>query len=180
MCNRLHVSCGVLIFDRIAGVDHLLYGRKLKHPTGSVGTEFPGGKHDLGETIEESAKREVLEETGLVICEPRFLTYVQHANYMCMMFAAIPVGGDLELREPHKHMWWRWYPVDQPPNNLIDYCYDALINIGHMYHEETCFHITVMCPTCGKHSMESRIRECPGCGERVYAAKEVRHLHPGR
>lgn len=36
------------------------------------GLEFPGGKREMGETIEEAAIREVYEETGGVVCDLKF------------------------------------------------------------------------------------------------------------
>ena len=45
------------------------------------GIEFPGGKAEDGETIEEAAIRETIEETGVTITDPvKFAEYVVHSN----------------------------------------------------------------------------------------------------
>lgn len=54
--------CGCLIFDEFGKV--LLQKRSDNNLFGN-----PGGCMELGETIEECVKREVLEETGLVISD---------------------------------------------------------------------------------------------------------------
>lgn len=37
------------------------------------GLEFPGGKREIGETLEEAAKRETYEETGAILSELKYL-----------------------------------------------------------------------------------------------------------
>ena len=46
--------------------DSFLMVRQWRHALGRVTTEFPGGVKDPGETPEEAAKRELLEETGFL------------------------------------------------------------------------------------------------------------------
>lgn len=59
-------SWHVLVLCRFQGQWVLTRNRKR-------GLEFPGGKREQGETIEEAAIREVYEETGGIVNELRFL-----------------------------------------------------------------------------------------------------------
>ena len=125
-CRRKHLSVAVAIFDTICGEDHALFGYKLNHPCGWVGWEFCGGKIDPGETALEAARREVLEETGLIITPEFMQCYVELDTYLCLLFGAVPEGGDVDLREPHKHREWKWFPCSEPPSPLIPYAADAI------------------------------------------------------
>ena len=56
-------SCGAVVFTRIGGVPHYLLVRAKDQREGCHG--FPKGHMEPGETEEQTALREILEETGL-------------------------------------------------------------------------------------------------------------------
>lgn len=56
-------SCGAVVFTRIDGVPHYLLVRAKDQPQGCHG--FPKGHMEPGETEEETALREIFEETGV-------------------------------------------------------------------------------------------------------------------
>lgn len=56
-------SCGAVVFTRIGGQPHYVLVRAKDQPEGCHG--FPKGHMEPGETEEQTALREILEETGL-------------------------------------------------------------------------------------------------------------------
>ncbi len=69
--TRPFVGIGIVV---IKG-DHVLLCQRGKPP--NLGTwTLPGGAQDLGETCEEAARRELMEECGLVVGELHFCAHV--------------------------------------------------------------------------------------------------------
>jgi 8-oxo-dGTP diphosphatase len=66
-----HVRVGVSVILHNAGGKLLLGKRKGSHGAGTW--QFPGGHLDYGEEIVDCAAREVLEETGLAIANPKLV-----------------------------------------------------------------------------------------------------------
>ena len=101
-------SCGAVVIDR----DRVLI---IKQTAGH--TSFPKGHVEPGETEIETAKREILEETGLEVeIDDRFRmteTYSPKAGVMkdVIFFLARPVGGELHAQETEVESI-RWLSFD--------------------------------------------------------------------
>ena len=100
----------------------LLGRRKGAHGEGEYAS--PGGHLEHLESFAACAARETLEETGLVIGEPRFLrvfnsTEYAPKHYVDLAFVAQWVSGEPEIREPDKVESWDWYSVDALPSPLF-------------------------------------------------------------
>ena len=119
--NRPKVGVGVLVFDQD---NRLLLGkRSSSHGSGSWG---PAGGHlEYGESFEECAIREVLEETGIAIDNPKFVCvtndiFDEAKHYISIFMSAnvancdessIKLAGDVEE--------WRWFSMDDLPKPLF-------------------------------------------------------------
>lgn len=83
---------------------------------------FPGGRCDPDETIEQTLRREVAEETAIqnLIIE-RYLGEVPGAKegdrvplFLCT------TGDEPKLLEPEKFSEWKWSPLDAFPESFIN------------------------------------------------------------
>lgn len=113
------VGVGVMIFKR----DKVLLGkRKGSHGEGEYA--FPGGHLDYMETIENCAKRETFEETGIEVENIRFQFLANVRKYKPKHYVHIGVVADykegiVKLKEPEKCENWDWYSLDNLPQPLF-------------------------------------------------------------
>lgn len=113
--SRPRIGVGVFVFN---GKNEFLIGRRI----GSKGAgtfALPGGHLEFGEAFEECAARETMEETGVQIWEPKFLTATNSvlegkdkgSHYVTIFITARLQPGDeanVEVMEPEKCVAWEW------------------------------------------------------------------------
>jgi 8-oxo-dGTP diphosphatase len=112
---RIKVGVGVMVWKD----GKLLFGkRKNAHGAGEYAS--PGGHVEFGESIEECAKRETLEESGIIIKNIRFVCFVNLKSYPGKHYAHIQVesdwvSGEPIVKEPDKCEGWDWYDPENIP-----------------------------------------------------------------
>ena len=124
--KRVGVGVGVLLLNRDGKV---LLGKRHSDPekAGSLlkgaGTwTMPGGKMRFGESFEECAKRETLEETGLrlkkvsVICISN--DTVPDAHFVTIGLLCDDFEGEPKEMEPGKITEWNWFSLEKLPQPL--------------------------------------------------------------
>lgn len=114
--SRPFVGVGVVV---IKGESALLIRRGKPPKAGEW--SLPGGSQNVGETVRETAAREVREETGVEIKEPHFLEVIDaiipdadgrvQYHYTLIDFAALWAGGEAEAADDAEHA--EWVPLDK-------------------------------------------------------------------
>ncbi len=114
------VGIGVLVFKE----GKVLLGKRTVADHGDGFYTGPGGHLEFGETIEECAARETLEEAGIkisnmrVVCMVNFLLHGKH--YIDIGVTADWAQGDPVVLEPDKRADWAWYSPAELPQPLWD------------------------------------------------------------
>jgi 8-oxo-dGTP diphosphatase len=97
--------------------------RKGSHGAGTWA--LPGGHLEPGESFETCCKREVLEETGLIINNIRPVVFTNDVfhheglHYITLFFKGEYESGEAVVAEPQHCEEWRWVSLDQIPQPIF-------------------------------------------------------------
>jgi 8-oxo-dGTP diphosphatase len=116
----VRVGIGVLVFKG----DKILLGRRIASHNKDT-WQSTGGHLEFGESFEECAKREVLEETGLHIKNIRQIIttndifHKDNKHYVTIFMASEYESGSPLPLEPDKCAEWKWFDRNNLPDNLF-------------------------------------------------------------
>ncbi|MFH1501193.1 MAG: NUDIX domain-containing protein [archaeon] len=83
---------------------------------------MPGGKLHFQESFEEAAAREVSEETGLKLNKIKVIginnDMVENAHFVTVGMFSDDFSGTPEVREPEEIVEWRWFSLEELPENI--------------------------------------------------------------
>ncbi len=127
--NNPSVRVGVAVFVLKNG-EFLMMQRKGSHGTGTW--SVPGGHLEFGESFEDTALREVMEETGLEITNVRFggitndIFENDNKHYVTIWLLSDWKSGEEYIAEPDKCVAQEWSTFEKLPTPLFQPCWDQL------------------------------------------------------
>ena len=103
--------------------------QKRTHPKGKWG--FPGGLMELGESTVETAKREVFEETNLIVDDLKLIGVYSGKDYLCsalngdewyvvvVAYMTDKYDGELRINDDESECL-EWFSTDEIPENIAN------------------------------------------------------------
>ncbi len=125
MEGKVGVGFGVMIVREM----NVLLGKRHEDPEkasselkGEGTWTMPGGKLHFQESFEQGAKREVMEETGILLKKARVVCVnndrVDTAHFVTVGLFSEEFEGEPKVLEPEEITEWRWFPLDNLPERI--------------------------------------------------------------
>lgn len=140
--QKVGVGIGILMLRQ----GKILLGKRHDDPVkadsalrGEGTWTMPGGKLHYGETFEEGAAREVLEETGIKLNSAQVIGVNndknEHAHFITLAMMSEDFEGEAEVMEPDEITEWKWFHPKELPKNLFFCSAEVLENFhkGEFY-----------------------------------------------
>jgi len=114
------VGVGVIILKD----DKVLLGKRKGNHGGGTWS-IPGGKLEFMESVEDCARREILEEVGITIKNLRKGTYTnnifldENKHSISIYIIADYDSGEVRIMEPDKCECWEWFDWNNLPEPLF-------------------------------------------------------------
>ena len=124
MEQRIKIGVGVMLLND----NKILLGHRVPKQIDTGGIyepdswTCPGGKQEYEETVLEKAIRETKEETNLLLKDVQVFTatdeFQSDRHVVTIGVISSSYEGELKIMEPNKIDEWKWFDINDLPNNL--------------------------------------------------------------
>lgn len=124
MEQRIKIGVGVMLLND----NKILLGHRVPKQIDTGGIyepdswTCPGGKQEYEETVLETAIRETKEETNLLLKDVQVFTatdeFQSDRHFVTIGVISSSYEGKLKIMEPNKIDEWKWFDINDLPNNL--------------------------------------------------------------